>query len=176
LKYLHNHRVIHRDLKLGNLFLNEELKIKLGDFGLAAKLDFDNEKRHTVCGTPNYLAPEVLTNRVGHSYEVDVWSLGVVLYAMVVGKPPFETAEVKLTYDRIRKCIYSFPEQIKLSEDVRNLITKIFVLDTSKRPTLNEILEHPFLNNGVGVAKTMHISTLAMRPNKSMMESIIGRD
>lgn len=60
LKYLHKNRVIHRDLKLGNLFLNEKLKIKLGDFGLAAKLDFDSEKRHTVCGTPNYLAPEVL--------------------------------------------------------------------------------------------------------------------
>ena len=56
------------------------------------------------------MAPEVLTNRVGHSYEVDVWSLGVVLYAMVVGKPPFETTEVKLTYDRIRKGNYSFPE------------------------------------------------------------------
>ena len=60
LKYLHKNRVIHWDLKLGNLFLNDQLKIKLGDFGLAARLDFENEKRHTVCGTPNYLAPEVL--------------------------------------------------------------------------------------------------------------------
>jgi len=100
----------------------------------------------------------------------------VVLFAMVVGKPPFETAEVKLTYDKIRKGLYSFPEQIKLSDDVKNIITKIFVLDPSKRPSLTEIMEHPFLNNGVGVAKTMHISTLAMKPNKSMIESIIGKD
>jgi polo-like kinase 1 len=176
LKYLQKNRIIHRDLKLGNLFLNEKLRIKLGDFGLAARLDFDNERRHTVCGTPNYLAPEVLSNRVGHSYEVDVWSLGVVLYAMIVGKPPFETPEVKLTYEKIRKGQYSFPEQIKLSEDVKNLITKIFNLDPKKRPTLDEILDHPFLNGGVGIAKSMHISTLAMKPNKSMMENLIGKD
>lgn len=176
LKYLHRNRVIHRDLKLGNLFLSDKIEIKLGDFGLAAKLDFDNEKRHTVCGTPNYLAPEVLSNRVGHSYEVDIWSLGVVLYALVVGKPPFETPEVKMTYEKIRKGVYSFPEQISLSDNVKNLITKIFNLDPSKRPSLDEISEHPFLNNGVGVARTMHISTLAMAPNKTMMEQLIGRD
>ena len=176
LKYLHKNRVIHRDLKLGNLFLNDKLEIKLGDFGLAAKLDFDNEKRHTVCGTPNYLAPEVLSNRVGHSYEVDIWSLGVVLYAIIVGKPPFETPEVKMTYEKIRKGIYTFPEQINLSENSKNLITKIFQLEPSKRPSLDEILEHPFLNNGVNIPRTMHISTLAMAPNKSMMEQLIGKD
>ena len=59
-KDLHNDRVIHRDLKLGNLFLNEKLEIKIGDFGLAAKLNFDAERRKTMCGTPNYIAPEIL--------------------------------------------------------------------------------------------------------------------
>lgn len=176
LKYLQKNRVIHRDLKLGNLFLSDKLEIKLGDFGLAAKLDFDSEKRHTVCGTPNYLAPEVLTNKSGHSFEVDVWSLGVVLYALVVGKPPFETPEVKMTYEKIKKVVYSFPEQIPLSENVKNLITKIFNVDPSKRPTLDQIMEHPFLNNGVNVPKVMHISTLAMAPNKKMMEELIAKD
>jgi polo-like kinase 1 len=176
LKYLQKNRVIHRDLKLGNLFLNDKLEIKLGDFGLAAKLDFDNEKRHTICGTPNYLAPEVLSSKSGHGYEVDVWSLGVVLYALVVGKPPFETPEVKMTYEKIKKVIYSFPEQIPLSENVKNLITKIFVADPSKRPTLDQILEHPFLNNGVGVPKTMHISTLAMAPNKKTIDDMLAKE
>lgn len=129
LKYLHKNKVIHRDLKLGNLFLNDDLKIKLGDFGLAAKLDFDTEKRHTVCGTPNYLAPEILTTKVGHSYEVDIWSLGVVLYTTLIGKPPFETSEVKMTYEKIRKGIYTFPEHSKISDDAKNLIIKIFNLD-----------------------------------------------
>ena len=176
LKYLQKNRVIHRDLKLGNLFLSDKLEIKLGDFGLAAKLDFDNEKRHTVCGTPNYLAPEVLSNKAGHGYEVDIWSLGVVLYAMVVGKPPFETPEVKMTYEKIKKVIYQFPEQVPLSDNVKNLITKIFVADPSKRPTLDQILEHPFLNNGVNVPKVMHISTLAMAPDKKMIENMLAKD
>ena len=176
LKYLQKNRVIHRDLKLGNLFLSDKLEIKLGDFGLAAKLDFDNEKRHTVCGTPNYLAPEVLSNKAGHGYEVDVWSLGVVLYALVVGKPPFETPEVKMTYERIKKVIYQFPEQVPLSDNVKNLITKIFNVDPSKRPTLDQILEHPFLNNGVGVPKLMHISTLAMAPNKKMIDDMLAKE
>jgi len=57
LEYLHNHKVIHRDLKLGNLFLNEDMQIKIGDFGLATKLEYPSEKRKTVCGTPNYIAP-----------------------------------------------------------------------------------------------------------------------
>lgn len=176
LKYLQKNRVIHRDLKLGNLFLNDKLEIKLGDFGLAAKLDFDNEKRHTICGTPNYLAPEVLSSKSGHGYEVDVWSLGVVLYALVVGKPPFETPEVKMTYEKIKKVVYSFPEQIPLSENVKNLITKIFVADPSKRPTLDQIMEHPFLNNGVGIPKTMHISTLAMAPNKKTIDEMLAKE
>jgi polo-like kinase 1 len=91
LKYLHAHRIIHRDLKLGNLFINDRMEVKLGDFGLAAKLDFDGEKKRTICGTPNYIAPEVLEGKAGHSYEVDVWSLGVIIYTLIVGKPPFET-------------------------------------------------------------------------------------
>ena len=59
LKYLHSHRVIHRDLKLGNLFLTEKMELKVGDFGLATKLDFEGERKRTVCGTPNYIAPEI---------------------------------------------------------------------------------------------------------------------
>lgn len=62
-KYLHSHRVIHRDLKLGNLFLNDKMEVKIGDFGLASKLEFDGEKKRTICGTPNYIAPEVLEGK-----------------------------------------------------------------------------------------------------------------
>merc|ERR1712032_314133 len=103
LKYLHSHRIIHRDLKLGNLFLTDKMEIKVGDFGLATKLDFDGEKKRTICGTPNYIAPEVLEGKSGHSYEVDIWSLGVILYTLIIGKPPFETTDVKATYTRIKR-------------------------------------------------------------------------
>lgn len=86
--YLHDCRVIHRDLKLGNLFLNDEMEIKIGDFGLATRVDYDGERKRTLCGTPNYIAPEVLGKK-GHSYEVDAWSLGCILYTLLIGKPPF---------------------------------------------------------------------------------------
>jgi len=109
-KYMHDKRVIHRDLKLGNLFLDSKMNVKLGDFGLAALLVDDNERKRTICGTPNYIAPEVLCdNGVGHSYEVDLWSIGVIMYpliisivdiryALLVGKPPFQSKEVKSIY------------------------------------------------------------------------------
>ena len=81
--YLHGNRIIHRDLKLGNLFLNDSLVVKIGDFGLAAKIEFDGERKKTLCGTPNYIAPEILTKN-GHSYEVDIWSIGCIMYTLLV--------------------------------------------------------------------------------------------
>ena len=71
------------------------MEIKLGDFGLATKLDFDGEKKRTICGTPNYIAPEILDAKIGHSYEVDYWSIGVISYTLLFGRPPFESSEVK---------------------------------------------------------------------------------
>ena len=115
LKYMHAHKVIHRDLKLGNLFLNDKMQIKIGDFGLATKLEFDGDRKWTICGTPNYIAPEILEGRNGHSYEVDVWSLGVIIYTLMIGKPPFETNDVKTTYKKIKQNNYSFPENPKIS-------------------------------------------------------------
>lgn len=122
MKYLHSHRVIHRDLKLGNLFLNDKMEIKVGDFGLATKLEFDGERKRTICGTPNYIAPEVLEGKQGHSYEVDIWSLGVIIYTLIIGKPPFETNDVKTTYKKIRSNSYSFPEGANITPDAKDLI------------------------------------------------------
>jgi polo-like kinase 1 len=147
LKYLHSHRIIHRDLKLGNLFLNDKMQIKLGDFGLATKLDFDGEKKRTICGTPNYIAPEVLEGRAGHSYEVDIWSLGVIIYTLIIGKPPFETTDVKATYGRIKRNQYSFPEHVSISDEARDLISRILTGDPSARPTLEQICMHPFMTS-----------------------------
>lgn len=86
-QFLHDKRIIHRDLKLGNIFLGHGMQIKLGDFGLAAQLESDEERKCTICGTPNYIAPEILDGaNGGHSYEVDVWSMGVIMYTMLIGK------------------------------------------------------------------------------------------
>lgn len=102
------------------------MEIKLGDFGLATKLDYDGERKKTICGTPNYIAPEILEgNKRGHSYEVDIWSIGVILYALLFGKPPFETNDVKTTYKRIKSNLYTFPEHTSVSDAAKDLIRKI---------------------------------------------------
>ncbi|CAG2119115.1 unnamed protein product, partial [Medioppia subpectinata] len=80
-RYLHDNRIVHRDLKLGNLFLNDNMEIKVGDFGLATRIVCEGDRKLTLCGTPNYIAPEVLFKK-GHSYEVDVWSLGCIVYTL----------------------------------------------------------------------------------------------
>jgi len=76
------------------------MEIKVGDFGLATKLEFEDEKKRTMCGTPNYIAPEIVESTVAHSYEVDIWSAGVICFACLYGRPPFETNEVKMTYKK----------------------------------------------------------------------------
>ena len=164
LKYLHAHRIIHRDLKLGNLFLNDKMEVKLGDFGLASKLDFDGEKKRTICGTPNYIAPEVLEGKAGHSYEVDVWSLGVIIYTLIIGKPPFETSDVKATYKRIRMNAYTFPDHVPISDAAKDLISKILIGDPSQRPTLDDMLAHDFFRSGQ-IPKTLPPSFLACPPS-----------
>jgi polo-like kinase 1 len=173
LKYLHSHRVIHRDLKLGNLFLSDKMEIKIGDFGLATKLEFDGERKRTICGTPNYIAPEVLDGKTGHSYEVDIWSLGVIMYTLVVGKPPFETSDVKTTYRRIRMNAYSFPDTVPMSEQSKSLITRILILEPSRRPSLDDILAHDFFHQGNSIPKLMPPSTLACPPSASYLRQFL---
>ncbi len=170
LKYLHAHRVLHRDLKLGNLFLSAGMQIKLGDFGLATKLEFEGERKRTVCGTPNYIAPEIIDNSGtsnGHSYEVDVWSFGVIVYTLLIGRPPFETSDVKATYKRIRNVEYSFPDNVQISEQAKSLIKGILVADPARRLRIDEILEHPFFQpiGGQAIPKFMPVSTLACPPS-----------
>mmetsp|Transcript_19962 Transcript_19962/g.36952 ORF Transcript_19962/g.36952 Transcript_19962/m.36952 type:complete len:585 (+) Transcript_19962:4188-5942(+) len=173
MKYLHAHRVIHRDLKLGNLFLSDKMEIKIGDFGLATKLEFDGERKRTICGTPNYIAPEVLDGKSGHSYEVDIWSIGVILYTLLVGKPPFETSDVKTTYRRIRMNAYSFPDNVQLSEQAKSLITRILILEPQRRPSLDDLLAHEFFHQGNSIPKLMPPSTLACPPSASYLKQFL---
>jgi len=149
------------------------MEIKIGDFGLATKLEFDGEKKRTICGTPNYIAPEILDGKVGHSYEVDTWSLGVIIYTLLVGKPPFETPDVKTTYKRIKMNSYSFPDHVPLSDAAKNLISKILNLDPSKRPTIDEVFAHPFLNHGGTIPKLLPVSTIACPPSASYIKQFM---
>ncbi|XP_030914564.1 serine/threonine-protein kinase PLK3 [Geospiza fortis] len=141
LKYLHLKGILHRDLKLGNFFINENMELKVGDFGLAACQDVSDQKKKTICGTPNYLAPEVLL-RQGHGPESDVWSLGCVMYTLLCGNPPFETSDLKETYRCIKQVEYTLP--VFLSLPAKHLITGILRRNPQDRLTLDEILDHEF--------------------------------
>uniref|UniRef100_F6TJJ7 Serine/threonine-protein kinase PLK1 n=1 Tax=Ciona intestinalis TaxID=7719 RepID=F6TJJ7_CIOIN len=145
MQYLHSKKIIHRDLKLGNLFLTDDMEIKIGDLGLATQVDFDGERKKTLCGTPNYIAPEVLGKK-GHSYEVDIWSLGCIMYTLLIGKPPFETTSLKETYSRIKKNEYRIPPSI--SPIARNLITKMLRNDPPSRPSVHNLLQDDFFTCG----------------------------
>ena len=165
--YMHTHQVIHRDLKLGNLLLDSSMNIKVGDFGLAALIESPGERKKTICGTPNYIAPEVLFDTAnGHSFEVDTWSIGVILYTLVVGRPPFQTQDVKEIYEyvhagtitvyttdpnvirRIRENQYEFPTDRTVSSHARQLVSQILTTDPQQRPTLHDILDHAFFTLG----------------------------
>lgn len=149
-RYMHDAQVIHRDLKLGNLFLDRDMQIKVGDLGLATRVEDRDEKRKTICGTPNYIAPEIIQGdkaKRGHSFEVDIWSMGVVLYTILIGKPPYEAKDVRSTYQRILANEYCFPEHVNLSSNARNLIESMLKSDPNDRPSLDFIESHPFLTS-----------------------------
>ena len=169
LNYLHGHKIIHRDLKLDNFFISENMEVKLGDFGLAAVIRHEGEKRNTKCGTPNYIAPEVLGGK-GHSYEVDVWAVGIVAYTLLVGKPPFETTEIKTTYRRIKMNAFSYPENVIISDVSKDLINRILITDPASRLTLSQIQMHEFFHQANTIPKVMPASALACPPSSNFLK------
>ena len=199
LLYLHQNLVIHRDLKLGNLFIDSNMKVKVGDFGLATHLTHPDERRKTICGTPNYIAPEILEGKVGHSFEVDIWSTGVILYTLLIGKPPFESKDVKSTYKRILANSYAFPEHTPIASDAKHLIRKMLqVNDTShrlrlfqcnhlpnrnfilfqgkpeNRPSLQTIAGHPFFTRSTAyMPETLPESAMHECPRLVQMNDLV---
>ena len=124
------------------MLLDENMNIKLSDFGLATIVKHDHDLKETHCGTPNYIAPEIL-EKTGYSYPVDVWSIGCSLYTMLIGRCPFETKSISLTYGKIRAGDYVIPKYV--NEYARDLIEGMLTLDQYKRPILAGLADHPFL-------------------------------
>jgi 5'-AMP-activated protein kinase catalytic alpha subunit len=144
-EYCHAHRVVHRDLKPENLLLSEDNSIKIADFGLS-NLMRDGEFLRTSCGSPNYAAPEVISGSVYAGPEVDVWSCGVILYALLCGNLPFDDEHIPNLFKKIKNGIYTLPGF--LSEGSRDLIPRLLVVDPMRRYTIEDIRRHPwFLNN-----------------------------
>lgn len=149
--YLHTHGIMHRDLTLSNLLLTSNMNIKIADFGLATQLKLPSEKHFTMCGTPNYISPEVAT-RSAHGLESDVWSLGCMFYAFLTGRPPFDTDTVKHTLSKVVLGDYQMPTHV--SAEAQDLIRQLLQKDPTLRPSLSAVLDHPFMaHNGPTTSK-----------------------
>ncbi|CAL5995719.1 Kinase [Hexamita inflata] len=140
--YCHLRRVCHRDLKLENILLNAANDLKIIDFGLSNILSQENAKFKTACGSPSYVAPEVLSGRKYHGPQVDIWSAGIILYAMLCGTLPFDDEELPKLYKKIGSGQFDIPPFVSAS--AADLLKKILVVDPEKRFDIKQIISHPW--------------------------------
>ncbi|XP_053287361.1 calcium/calmodulin-dependent protein kinase type IV isoform X3 [Pleuronectes platessa] len=182
--YLHEHGVVHRDLKPENLLyadLSLDAPLKIADFGLSKIID-DQVTMKTVCGTPGYCAPEILR---GNAYgpEVDMWSVGVILYILLCGfEPFFDPRGDQYMYSRILNCDYEFvsPWWDEVSLNAKDLVSKLIVLDPHKRLSVREALHHPWVLGKA--ARFSHMDTTqrklqefnARRKLKAAMKAVVA--
>lgn len=140
LVYCHSKNVIHRDIKPENILLGSNGELKIADFGWSVHAP--SSRRFTLCGTVDYLSPEMVQG-VAHTYTVDLWSVGVLCYELLVGQPPFDSKEYGTTYKKILSAEMNFPDFV--SEDAKDLISKLVVVNPEGRLPLEDVLKHPFI-------------------------------
>lgn len=137
--YCHRHMIVHRDLKPENLLLDHNMHVKIADFGLSNMM-LDGEFLRTSCGSPNYAAPEVISGKLYAGPEVDIWSCGVILYALLCGTLPFDDEHVPTLFRKIKTGIFPIPEY--LNKTVTSLLCQMLQVDPLKRATIEEIKKH----------------------------------
>ncbi|XP_072014211.1 aurora kinase-like [Amphiura filiformis] len=154
LHYCHSKKVIHRDIKPENLLLGIKGDLKIADFGWSVHAP--SSRRTTMCGTLDYLPPEMVEGKT-HNDKVDLWSLGVLCYEFLVGKPPFESEGHSETYKRIMKVNYTFPSYV--SAGARDLISKLLRYNPDSRLTLEGVLAHPWITNNAKASSSSSSAT-----------------
>lgn len=142
LEYLHQRRIIHRDIKPENILIGPNNQVKLTDFGWSIINPYGT-RRKTLCGTIDYLSPELITSKE-YDQTVDIWALGVLMYELLVGSPPFEENTKEMTYKRIMKVDINFPTTMSL--DAQNLIKRILATEPRNRLSLRDIKRHPWIH------------------------------
>lgn len=145
-EYCHRHKIVHRDLKPENLLLDDKLNVKIADFGLS-NIMTDGNFLKTLCGLPNYAAPEVISGKLYAGPEVDVWLLGVILYVMLCGRLPFDDEFIPALFKKISNGVYTLPNY--LSGGAKHLLTRMLVVNPLNRITIHEIMEDAWFKEGI---------------------------
>ncbi|CAN0266444.1 unnamed protein product [Ectocarpus sp. 6 AP-2014] len=162
-EYCHFHNIVHRDLKPENLLLDQDNNLKIADFGLSNMMR-DGEFLRTSCGSPNYAAPEVIMGTLYAGPEVDVWSCGVILYALLCGSLPFDDESIPSLFKKIKSGMYSLPSH--LSALTRDLVPRMLVVDPMKRITIAEIKQHPWFQQSIPLYLTLTPAQLEDQASK----------
>jgi len=175
-EYCHKLGVCHRDLKPENLLLDAQGNLKISDFGLSSlyvgDADMDGTSRteilHTTCGTPNYVAPEVLADKGYDGKKADVWSIGVILYVLLAGFLPFDESTIVALFAKIQNADFTYPSWF--SATTRGLLDTMLVADPSKRVSLTQVKENPWVTNGL---KDLETIAPPIEPSASQLEGAV---
>ena len=146
LDYIHHKNIVHRDLKPENLLLSQGNVLKIVDFGLSNYYYPDGKLLSTPCGSPCYASPEMVCGNKYNGFRIDIWSCGIIIFAMICGYLPFEDPNNEILFQKIMKCKVDYPDY--LSDDVLDIMNKIIVIDPNKRITIEQIKRHPFYLKG----------------------------
>ena len=185
--YCHDRDVCHRDLKPENLLLDDNQCLKISDFGLSALYTGTGESSsevimssrktllHTTCGTPSYVAPEILEDEGYNGKLADIWSLGVILYVLCAGCLPFDEKTLPALFNKIQQASYSVPAYF--TQDLQDLLSRILVADPKSRASIKQIKEHPWTictDSSNVQTDSDHIKSTIVAKNKS--SSITGEE
>ncbi|OHT12820.1 CAMK family protein kinase [Tritrichomonas foetus] len=144
LNYLHQRKIAHRDLKPDNIFLDQDLNVKIGDFGLA-KSSVKGELFNTLCGTFYYLAPEIIKHEDYDGMKCDIWALGIILYSMIFGTLPWRSTNHQQLIEEICRADLAWPSDINV--EASDIIRRCTMIDPQERPTTEEILNMPWVTS-----------------------------
>lgn len=170
LRYIHSQNIIHRDVKLDNILIDEANRCKICDFGVSRQID-PKELINEQCGTPAYLAPEIIKDKGYRGFGVDIWSLGVLLFCLLTGHMPFKASTIEELHKKILEGKYEIPSDVRLSDEALDLISKMLVLEPENRIRIEEVVRHEWLKGLNLNTTTIHnIREFEKRQNNYLVE------